>query len=186
MRPTVFLLVSVVLAAPAWAVERPVDERSAALRAEVAKVQTFMQATGLELSVETTNDGETVPVYRQSGMARHIVAKGDTLFSIARSYGVSVSGLMQANALDTPSIGLGDALVVPARPSPTANLQPATTDTAPPRGRYVVAAGDTLFSVARQACVSVADILSVNTVADPNALRLGQDLSLPDGHCLTS
>ncbi|MEL6212137.1 MAG: peptidoglycan DD-metalloendopeptidase family protein [Pseudomonadota bacterium] len=55
----------------------------------------------------------TQPLARQSAGA-HIVRQGDTLYSISRATGVSVSALAQANNLYPPyQLSVGDRLIVP-------------------------------------------------------------------------
>ena len=44
---------------------------------------------------------------------------------------------------------------------------------------YVVAAGDTLFSIATKFNTTAAEIAKLNGLADPNTLALGQKLKIP-------
>ncbi len=44
----------------------------------------------------------------------HIVQQGDTLYSIARTYGVSVEAIKQANGLTSDDIYIGQQLIIPA------------------------------------------------------------------------
>ena len=50
-----------------------------------------------------------------------------------------------------------------------------------PRGeeRYVVVAGDTLAAISRRFETSVAAIVAYNGIANPDALRVGQELRIP-------
>lgn len=49
---------------------------------------------------------------------------------------------------------------------------------------YAVLPKDTLYGIARTACVKPGDIARVNNIADPSALQPGQRLTMPPGHCL--
>lgn len=72
-------------------------------------------------------------------MVIHVVAPGDTIYSIAAQYGVSVFKLIQYNQLKNPDqLVVGQTIVI---------LFPNQT--------HVVVPGDTLFSIARQYNVSV-------------------------------
>lgn len=62
-------------------------------------------------------------------------------------------------------------------PSPTA--QPAPQPAGGSGASYTVKAGDTLYSIARAFGVRPAAVQEANGMADPNALRLGQRLSIP-------
>jgi murein DD-endopeptidase MepM/ murein hydrolase activator NlpD len=48
-------------------------------------------------------------------------------------------------------------------------------------GVYMVQPGDTLLSIAQLYEIAVADILAQNTIANPNALEVGQVLTIPGG-----
>lgn len=58
-------------------------------------------------------------------------------------------------------------------------------DTQVPRGAvYAVLPKDTLYGISRQSCVPIQDIIAQNRLTNPNALKPGQRLNLPAGHCL--
>jgi len=94
----------------------------------------------------------------------HIVAKGETLYGIAKRYGVAVDVLMATNGIEDPSRVLpGTKLVIPG-----AGLT------------YQVKKGDTLYGIARAYGVSVDDILKLNGLSS-TVLKPGQVLRLPAG-----
>ncbi|MGC8877743.1 MAG: LysM peptidoglycan-binding domain-containing protein [Anaerolineae bacterium] len=104
---------------------------------------------------------------------RYVVQRGDTLYSIARRFGVSIWQLASLNNI--PNINLiyvGQVLIIPA-PGPT----PPGPGPAP--GQYVVQYGDTLFSIARRFGVSVWELASYNNIPNPNYIRAGQVLLIP-------
>jgi membrane-bound lytic murein transglycosylase D len=53
------------------------------------------------------------PQYLASRMTTHIVAAGDTFFSISRRYGCSVAELQASNGKSEPTLRLGEAIRVP-------------------------------------------------------------------------
>ena len=107
----------------------------------------------------------------------HIVGPGDTLWAIARRYDVSVQALISANGLPDPdALRLGQRLTIPSGASPRS---PSSARAAAAPIRHVVAAGDTLWSLARRYQVPVQEIIEANRLADPDALRLGQTLVIP-------
>lgn len=116
-----------------------------------------------------------VPALPASGAAQtHLVQSGDTLWSIARRHGVSVDALVSANRLPNPdALRLGQKLVIPGaadRPQPSRPQAPLT---------HVVAAGETLWSLAQRYRVPVQRIVEANRLGNPDALRLGQVLVIP-------
>ena len=118
---------------------------------------------------------------------QYTVAANDTLYSIARRFGVSVDYLAQVNAIRDPGrIRVGAVLVIPSpRSGPR---QPRAT--AAPSGRpisstpsftslYVVRPGDTLFRLARTYGVSVDALQRANGLTSPDHVRVGQILRIP-------
>ena len=125
------------------------------------------------------------------------VQQGDTLYGIARRYGVSISALVEINGLANGStIKPGQQLVLPAavaaRPAPEpagraplartpSQLPPATAPvaTAGWEGRYTLKPGESLYSIARQHNVSLAELQRVNGIAEPTRVRAGTVLYVP-------
>jgi LysM repeat protein len=50
--------------------------------------------------------------------------------------------------------------------------------------RYAVAPGDTITAIARRTCVPEKQLINENNLNDPDSLRPGHMLSLPNNHCL--
>jgi LysM repeat protein len=97
-----------------------------------------------------------------------VVQQGDTLSELAAAHGVSVQALMDANGLvDADRISEGLVLQLPPDPS-----EPV---------RYTVESGDRLVSIAERYGVSVKQLVAVNALTDPDALRVGQELLIPRG-----
>ncbi len=121
----------------------------------------------------------------------HRVVKGDTLYSISKRYGVSLSDLRSTNNISGNTISIGQVLSMPGQRR--AITQPYTINQSPTlvrnvepipfSGVYAVLPGDTLYSIARRACVGVDEITNVNGLGSTTIVP-GQRLSLPAGHCL--
>lgn len=127
----------------------------------------------------------------------HVVAKGDTLYSLAKRYGVGLSDLKSANGLYGNNISIGQVLSLPSRSrqlSHSTITQPVPTgrsatlvrnvEPIPFSGVYAVLPGDTLYSIARRACVGVDEIVNDNGLGDSSLISPGQRLTMPAGHCL--
>jgi murein DD-endopeptidase MepM/ murein hydrolase activator NlpD len=103
------------------------------------------------------------------GVTIHVVQRGETLFRIALSYGVTVDDLASLNGLVDPSnIQVGQRLLVPAN---------AVAATSIPQN-HVVQPGETLRSIADLYSVTVENLAAWNTIANPDSIFVGQVLNL--------
>ena len=119
---------------------------------------------------------------RTSG-GNYIVQPGDTLYSIARRSGMSLNTLLSINGLSQSSIifpgqsltvGQSDGRTVSAGYTPSKTTATSTSTS----GTYTVQAGDTLYSIARRAGVSLNTLLSINGLSQSSVIRPGQTLSV--------
>ena len=103
----------------------------------------------------------------------HTVRSGETLAGIAARNRVSVSALAKANAIADPNrIYIGQRLTIPAAGAPAVATPAATTS-------YTVRNGDTLGTIAARHGSRVAALVDLNSLANPNLLRIGQVLQVP-------
>ncbi|MGE0599290.1 MAG: LysM peptidoglycan-binding domain-containing protein [Dehalococcoidia bacterium] len=104
----------------------------------------------------------------------HTVEEGDTLSAIADAYGLSLEELAAANGISNPDfIYVGQELII-------GDGGPAG---APPDARvHIVAAGETLSSIADGYGFSLEELLQLNGIFDANYIYEGQELSLPVSH----
>lgn len=106
---------------------------------------------------------------------RYTVQPGDTLYSIARRFGVSIWQLATTNNIANLNlIYVGQVLIIPA-----GGVQPGPGPQPPTPTRYTVQPGDTLYSIARRFGVSVWRLASYNGIVNPNYIYVGQVLIIP-------
>ncbi|MDE6145695.1 MAG: LysM peptidoglycan-binding domain-containing protein, partial [Muribaculaceae bacterium] len=70
-------------------------------------------AAEAEPEFESASDGPEAPAAPESHI--HKVAKGDTLYSLSKRYGVSVDAIRQANGLKDSSLRIGQRLKIPSK-----------------------------------------------------------------------
>jgi membrane-bound lytic murein transglycosylase D len=111
----------------------------------------------------------------QSGTS-YRVRQGDSLWSIARTHGVSTNSIANINGLDVEdTVQVGQRLNIPPATRLAANDPTAAS---PSMLTYVVKAGDTIGRIASRFSVSVTQVLGWNRLHANHVLMPGQRLVL--------
>jgi len=113
---------------------------------------------------------------------QHVVKRGDTLYSVARRYELSVTQLTQANPGLDGKLKSGQILRLPLSEAPPQQSDAIQHVTFKPQhsrsvqsDRYIVRRGDTLHAIAQRFDVSLADIRSWNpALRNSSAIQAGQ------------
>lgn len=110
-----------------------------------------------------------VPASSPAVEGTHTVTTGDTLYDIARRYGVSWAQLAEANGLASLNqIFAGQVLKIPADiPGPTQAFN------------HQVQRGDTLAAIARQYGLTTDELAQANGLAAPYVIFPGQAITIP-------
>ena len=103
--------------------------------------------------VETSNSTE---------YTEYTIKKGDSLYSISKTYGVPIDEIMKYNGLTSNLLNVGKVIRIPLSNN---------TKT------YIVKSGDTLYSIAKANNTTVDDIKSKNNLTS-NTLTIGKTLNI--------
>lgn len=114
-------------------------------------------------AVIATYEGETIPSLPESGNY-YVVQNGDSLWKIANMYGITVNELKSLNGLTSNNLTVGQILEVPGSSSSTS-------------GTYTVKSGDSLWKIANEYGLTVAELKSLNGLTSDN-LSVGQVLKV--------
>jgi len=161
---------------------------------------------GATASLQTTSSTSSTSSTSTAGRApatTYVVQTNDALFNIARKYGVSLNGLLQANNLEIDSVVLpGRSLTIPAggslavspssgsgqnspgQANPTA--APAAPAATAGAGTYVVQAGDSIYGIASKHGLKYGPLLKANGLTLESVLNPGRTLTIPAGGMLVA
>jgi len=109
-------------------------------------------------------------VIDESTVNTYTVKSGDTLYSIANKYNITVNELKKLNNLSNNTLSIGQTLLLKESSSDI-----ITQD----YDYYTVKSGDTLYSIADKYNTSVNEIKSLNNLSN-NVLSIGQLLKIPE------
>ena len=145
--------------APKW---KPQRRRAAQAQVPARKSQAVPRSNSSRTKPVSTAPRSTSSV--QPPARSHTVRKGQTLYGIAKQYGVPVRSVISANSLRAPyALAVGQRINIP-----TSKL-------------HTVAKGDTGYSISRRYGVTVSALMRANSIRAPFRLTVGQKLNLPGG-----
>lgn len=133
-------------------------------------------------------------------MKIHVVRKGDTLYEIAKRYGVDLDVLIAANPQikDPDVLQVGDKIRIPTKgvsPAPSKPQMPKEMEKPAPKPspkeekhkegsphfiKYLVKAGETLWHIAQRFGVALEELLAANPhIVDVDVLHVGDIIYVP-------
>lgn len=164
------------------------------------RINTPTVRQGTRLRIRSGAEGDSTLSARQAEEAKvaaseppapaktHVVARGETITSIAARYGVTANDLRAWNGIEKgTSLGLGRTLQVSGEPvadnatldSPASGNEPRNAKAhAKARTTHTVRKGETLSSIAARHGVSVQSLRKLNKLSTTNVVP-GQRLKLP-------
>jgi murein DD-endopeptidase MepM/ murein hydrolase activator NlpD len=112
----------------------------------------------------------------------HIVQRGETVYSIARRYGVNPDQMLALNGIADPrTLQVGQRLRIPQSGTPDGDASAAVSHDADTPGyiEHRVARGETLYGLARSYGVSLEALRTANNLSGDSVLREGTVLRVP-------
>lgn len=128
----------------------------------------------------------------ESEVAKYTVKAGDTLYHIAQQFGIGLNELLELNHLKPESKILpGQQLIVKKTAPVTAHPKPQEPVTAvsnpelpspshAERSTYTVKSGDSLYKIAHEAKISLAELLELNHLTEKSVIIPGQKLVIKE------
>lgn len=131
-----------------------------------------------------TSEATAVPT-TSGDSSIYVVQSGDTLIRIALRFNTTVSAIARENGITNvnliyagqrlriPGAASGTATSVPSTPAPTRTVVPGDTI------EHTVRSGETLFRIALRYRTTVARLVELNGISNPNLIFTGQVLRVP-------
>lgn len=134
-------------------------------------------AIGQKLKIPVEDQGDNDYQYMT-----YIVQSGDSLYKIAKNYGMTVGQLMEINNLETTNLSIGQVLKVLSTGGSSSGIPLGSScygsDYKEPSWEtYTVKSGDNLYNIARKYGVSVDYLMEINDLST-NSLSIGQVLKI--------
>jgi len=120
----------------------------------------FPRVLGVLVEEEEIEYSET-----RNSIIDYIVQEGDSLWSIAAQFNISVNTIIWANDLRGTTIRLGQNLVI----LPVSGV------------RYIIKEGDTISRIAERYNVETEQIIDFNNILDEGSIFIGQSIIVPGG-----
>lgn len=114
--------------------------------------------------------------YSQSHNPTYVVEQGDTAYSISKRYGITVEEIYELNPWAREGLRLGSKLLLPS----VAKLQSYSPKAQTPQGRrYIIGAGDTMYSVCKRFGITEAQLIGANPDLSPEKFPAGRGIIIP-------
>jgi murein DD-endopeptidase MepM/ murein hydrolase activator NlpD len=120
-------------------------------------------------------------VYAQG--ADHIMQKGETVYALARSYGVTVQDILALNGITDPKkIQVGQRIKIPQKTGTESPVLETAGTAGMEAGELVhhqAARGDSFYGIARRYGVTVQSLRTANNLTEDYVLKAGDWLRIP-------
>jgi murein DD-endopeptidase MepM/ murein hydrolase activator NlpD len=107
----------------------------------------------------------------------HVIQRGDTIYSVARSYGVRIEDVLSLNGMtdtDVRRIQVGQRIKIPGDVKTPASAAPEAVFT-----EHRTAKGETLYGIARTYGITLQTLRDTNKIAENYVLKEGDVLRVP-------
>lgn len=164
-------------------------------QAELKKANPFLSNRGLQIGdvlvipnqgqvvSAGTNEVEKVEVkdYEDDNFYYRVIKPKETLYRLSKDYNTSQATIKSLNSyIEERGLQPGDVVRIPkAQSTPKQSTTEVVKNTPTPDGMYEVKAGDTVYSIAKDNKLSVADIYAANKGVQTDGLRIGSYIKIP-------
>lgn len=114
---------------------------------------------------------------------KHVVAKGETIYSLTKTFEVSVDEIKKVNpGIDINTIKIGETINIPLKTKEVNNAStPSYTKatTSNTSAKHIVKSGESMYAIAKKYGITINDLNKWNSI-DNNSIKIGQVLIVSD------
>lgn len=119
-----------------------------------------------------------ISVFSQEKYTRHTVSKGETISEIAKEYEVKSSEIYELNPDARNGIKFKTVLLIPSKAKKSVGPTSKITSNSPEISHEVLAK-ETLYGIAKQYNIAIADLYKINSHLEKEGLKKGQIIKIP-------
>jgi len=141
-------------------------------------------------TVEPTRSKPVASAASTTSLRYHKTVKGDSLWSVAQTYGVNVEDLCNTNVIPGRVLREGQVLVIPggsgfriasdSEPIASSAPAPTTRPSVLSEQSYSVKPGDNLYSISKRYSVSIQQLRTRNNLSKRSVIHPGDVLVIPE------
>jgi len=121
----------------------------------------------------------SLSVFSQDKYIRHTVSKGETVSEIAKKYKVTSSVIFELNPDAVNGIKQKTVLLISTSKVKITKNSTSEVTKAHPTKNHVVLPKETVYGIAKQLNISVAELYSINADLEKEGLKIGQTIKVP-------
>jgi LysM repeat protein len=159
----------------------------AATEAAYARETATATALGILPPTATLGPSPTYNPMLASQDCVHVVQRGQNVYRIALSYGVTIADVARANGLaNSAVVRIGQELVIPGCGdlTPTPGVPAAVGGEAPPLAEacqqtHLIQPGENLYRIALRYGITMNELRNANGISNINVIKAGDTLTIP-------
>jgi murein DD-endopeptidase MepM/ murein hydrolase activator NlpD len=133
----------------------------------------------LILVVSATLASAVFPAELPADERIHVIKRGDTIYSLARTYAVNPQEILNLNGInDDGRILVGQKIRIPGTIT-TASVSSPSDSQRQTLVDHLVTKGETLYGIARQYGISLSTLCSANKLSENYKVKIGERLLIP-------
>jgi len=135
-------------------------------------------ANNSNINVDKAPKSETkIPEQVNTVAVKHIIKKGESLYSIAKLVNVSIEDLKKINNLKSGKVNAGQEIIVSLPTEPTKDAKNQTAENNFKSITHKVEKGESLMTISKKFNISVADLKKLNDFNSSN-IQAGQEIKV--------